>query len=193
MSREVPHNRSRQPRADGERNKANLVEVAKHLFSEKGAGVTLEQIARDAGVGIGTLYRHFPTRDALIEAVYQQEVDELVTMAVQLEASMVPVAALRAWLHLFIDFLEAKQGIGTVLDTLIDGSEPLYSGTPTRLSAPITMLVERANESGAVRIGIAPLDLLRAIAGVATIRQEVNWKQQAVAVADLLLKGAQAD
>lgn len=191
MSQELRQGQGRQPRADGERNKIRLVEAAKRRFAEAGANAALEQIARDAGLGIGTLYRHFPTRDALIEAVYRQEVDALVAAASELEADMTPVEALRAWLILFIDFLETKQGIGAVLDTLIGGSEPLYSGTPARLSPPIDLLVERANDGGGVKIDISPLDLLRAIVGVATVRPGAAWKQQAVALVDLVLKGAQ--
>jgi AcrR family transcriptional regulator len=191
MSQELGRGPARQPRADGERNKARLIEAAKRRFAEQGASAALEQIARDAGVGIGTLYRHFATRDALIEAVYRQEVDALVAAASELEANATPVEALRAWLILFIDFLETKQGIGSVLDTLIGGSEPLYSGTPARLSPPIDLLVERANAGGGVRIDVASLDLLRAIAGIATIRPGTAWKQQAATLIDLLLRGAQ--
>jgi AcrR family transcriptional regulator len=191
VSRELGRGQSRQPRADGERNKARLVEAAKQRFAEQGASAALEQIARDAGVGIGTLYRHFATRDSLIEAVYRQEVDALVAAASKLEANATPVEALRAWLNLFIDFLETKQGIGSVLDTLIGGSEPLYSGTPARLSPPVDRLIERANAGGGIRIDMVPLDLLRAIAGIATIRPGTAWKQQAATLIDLLLRGAQ--
>lgn len=191
MSQELGRGQARQPRADGERNKARLVEAAKRRFAEQGASAALEQIARDAGVGIGTLYRHFATRDALIEAVYRQEVDTLVAAASELEANATPVEELRAWLILFIDFLETKQGMGSVLDTLIGGSESLYSSTPTRLSPAIDLLVERANAGGGIRIDMAPLDLLRAIAGIATIRPATAWKQQAAALIDLLLRGAQ--
>ncbi|MBP2299722.1 TetR/AcrR family transcriptional regulator [Azospirillum picis] len=192
MSQEFRRTQVRQPRADGERNRARIIEAAKQRFAEQGAGAALEQIARDAGVGIGTLYRHFPTRDVLIEAVYRHEVDALVVAAGELSAKEPPIEALRAWLALFIEFLDTKQGIGAVLDTLIGGSEPLYSGTPAQLSPPIDLLVSRANEDGAARIEIAPLDLLRAIAGVATIRPGAAWKRQALALVDLMLRGAQA-
>lgn len=191
MTRKFGQNKPRRPRADSERNRAKLVEAAKQSFSKQGANAALEQIAGDAGVGIGTLYRHFPTRDALVETVYRQEVDALVAAAAELKERFPPVDALRAWLVLFVDFLETKQGIGSVLDTLIGGSEPLYSGTPALLSPPINLLVERANATGDVRIDIAPLDLLRAIVGVATIRPGTTWKQQAVALINLLLRGAE--
>lgn len=190
MQHEIRRGQVRQPRSDGERNRSTLIDAAKRRFAEQGASVALEQIARDAGVGIGTLYRHFPTRDALVEAVYRQEVDALVNAASELAENATPVDALRTWLILFIDFLETKQGIGSVLDTLIGGSEPLYSGTPAQLSPPIDRLVERANTSGGIRLDITPLDLLRAIAGVATIRPGAGWRDQAIGLVDLVLGGA---
>jgi len=190
VQQEIRRGQVRQPRSDGERNRSTLIDAAKRRFAEQGASVALEQIARDAGVGIGTLYRHFPTRDALVEAVYRQEVDALVNAASELAENATPVDALRTWLILFIDFLETKQGIGSVLDTLIGGSEPLYSGTPAQLSPPIDRLVERANTSGGIRLDITPLDLLRAIAGVATIRPGAGWRDQAIGLVDLVLGGA---
>jgi AcrR family transcriptional regulator len=190
VQHEIRRGQVRQPRSDGERNRSTLIDAAKRRFAEQGASVALEQIARDAGVGIGTLYRHFPTRDALVEAVYRQEVDALVNAASELAENATPVDALRTWLILFIDFLETKQGIGSVLDTLIGGSEPLYSGTPAQLSPPIDRLVERANTSGGIRLDITPLDLLRAIAGVATIRPGAGWRDQAIGLVDLVLGGA---
>ncbi len=180
---------ARPPRADAARNKAKLVAAAKHAFAHRGAAASLEQIARDAGVGIGTLYRHFPTRDALIEAVYQQETGTLAAAASDLAATHPPVRALREWLLLFVDFLETKQDLGEVIETLIGGSEALYSGTPARLSPPIDMLVERVEDAG-LRLGIAPLDLLRAIVGVGTIRPGADWKQRAIRLIELLLRGA---
>jgi AcrR family transcriptional regulator len=186
----IPQKKARRPRADGERNKSALVAAAKACFAGQGAAASLEQIARDAGVGIGTLYRHFPTRDALIEAVYRQEVDLLNEAAADLAGSKPPIDALRAWLILFIDFLETKQNLGAVLDTLIGGPEELYGATPARLSPPITMLVEAANNEEEIMISVTPLDLLRAIVGVATVRPGPDWRTHSVALVDLLLKGA---
>jgi AcrR family transcriptional regulator len=175
----------------GERNRSTLIEAAKVGFQSKGAAASLEQIARDAGVGIGTLYRHFPTRDDLIVAVYRQETDDLREAANELSTTRTPVEALRAWLLLFIDFLETKQNLGNVLATLIGGPENLYANTPAHLSPPIEMLVDAANKEGSVAIDIAPLDLLRAIVGVATIRPETEWKKHAETLISLLLKGSQ--
>ena len=118
-----------------------MIAAAKRACAEKGAAVSLEHIAREADVSIATLYRHFPTRDELISAVYQQEVDMLIEAADQLMTEREPATALREWLMLFVDFLDAKYGMAEAMDTLIGGPEPLYSRTPHRLDVPIKALV----------------------------------------------------
>lgn len=183
---------TRRPRADGERNRTRLIAAAKRACAEKGAAVSLEHIAREADVSIATLYRHFPTRDELIAAVYQQEVDMLIEAASQLMAKREPATALREWLMLFVDFLDAKHGMAEAMDTLIGGPESLYSRTPHRLDVPIKTIVAAGVASGVFRDDIEPHDLLRAIAGVAHVRPGKNWKLSAVRMVDLLLKGMQS-
>jgi len=187
-----PTRSPRRPRSDGERNRLRLIEAAKSEFVRSGSAATLDQIARAADVGIGTLYRHFPTRDALIEAVYRQETDRLIDAAARLMAEREAMAALREWLLLFVDFLDAKQGMAAALDTLIDGPDALYRTTPSRLAAPIGALVDHAARAGTLRSEIEPLDLLRAIAGVAKVRHAAYSKDAAVRMVDLLLRGMQA-
>lgn len=188
MSSDTPRT-TRGPRADGERNRAALLAAAQHALVGEGADVSLERIARAAKVGIGTLYRHFPTSDALIEAVYRQEVDTLVAAASEIAETGAPRKALRVWLRMFVDFLETKREIAGVLDTLIGGSEPLYSETPTLLSPAIDLLVRRVEAVESTSVPISPLDLLRGIVGVATIRQGPNWKEQTYAFVDVMLSG----
>jgi AcrR family transcriptional regulator len=183
---------SRRPRSDGERNRLQLIDAAKRVFAEKGAAASLEQIAREAKVSIASLYRHFPTRDAVISAVYRQEVDTLIEAADRLVAEQEPKAALREWLMLFIDFLDAKHGMAEAMDTLMGGPEDLYSKTPDRLASPITTLVTHAIETGTFESNVEPLDLLRALSGVATIRVNENWKRSAARMVDLLLAGMAA-
>jgi AcrR family transcriptional regulator len=185
-------NQTRRPRADGERNRLRLIEAAKVAFATDGASVSLERIARDADVSIATLYRHFPTRDELISAVYQQEVTLLIEAANQLMTKREPAAALREWLMLFVDFLDAKHGMAAAMDTLIGGPEPLYSKTPNRLDVPVKALVAVGVAAGAFRDDIEPHDLLRALAGVAHVRPSKNWKRSAARMVDLLLNGMQA-
>jgi AcrR family transcriptional regulator len=168
-----------------------LIVAAKEAFAKEGSAASLEQISRDAGVSIATLYRHFPTRDELISTVYQQEVTTLIEAANQLRAKREPAAALREWLTLFVDFLDAKYGMAEALDTLIGGPEALYSKTPHRLDIPIKALVAGGVATGAFRDDIEPHDLLRALAGVAHVRPSKNWKRSAVRMVDLLLKGMQ--
>ena len=183
---------TRRPRADGERNRLRLIEAAKDAFAKDGAAVSLEQIARDAEVSIATLYRHFPTRDELISAVYQQEVTVLIEAANQLMTKREPAAALREWLMLFVDFLDAKHGMAAAMDTLIGGPEPLYSKTPNRLDVPVKALVAGGVAAGVFRDDIEPHDLLRALAGVAHVRPSKSWKRSAARMVDLLLNGMQA-
>lgn len=180
---------TRRPRADGERNRLRLIESAKGAFSKAGAAASLEKIAREADVSIATLYRHFPTRDELISAVYQQEVTTLIETANQLMNEREPTAALREWLMLFVDFLDAKHDMAEAMDALIGGPEPLYRKTPHRLDIPIKALVARGVATGAFRDDIEPHDLLRALAGVAHVRPSRNWKRSALRMVDLLLRG----
>jgi AcrR family transcriptional regulator len=180
---------TRRPRADGERNRAQLIAAAKRVFAEKGAAASLEQVAREADVSIATLYRHFPTRDELISAVYQQEVTTLIEAADQLITNREPEVALREWLMLFVEFLDAKHGMAEAMNTLIGGPEPLYSRTPHRLDVPIRALVTDGITTGVFRDDMEPHDLLRALAGVAHVRPGENWKQSAIRMIDILLKG----
>lgn len=179
----------RKPRADGERNRARLIEAARKVFAEQGADAGLGQVAREAEVGIGTLYRHFRSRDALITSIYQQEIDTLVDAAPALMNELEPLTALREWLLQFVDFLETKQGMADVLSTLIGGTAALYSGTSECLAHAIEALTANAVEEGALEVDVEPLDLLRAIGGIANLTPDENWRQSAVHMIDVLLKG----
>lgn len=182
---------SRRPRSDGERNRTRLIEAAKRAFAAGGADVSLEQVARDAEISIASLYRHFPTRDDLISAVYREETDALIEAAQQLMIEREPAAALREWLVLFVGFLDAKNGMAKSMETLIGGPEDLFSETSDRLASPVRSLVARAVEAGAIQAEIEPLDFLRALAGVANIRPAKGWKISAIRMIDVLLKGLQ--
>jgi AcrR family transcriptional regulator len=176
-------------RADAARNRARLIEVAKAMFSEGGADVGLEAIAKAAGVGIGTLYRHFPTRDKLIEAVYRTETKNLAEWATRFGETMPPVEALRAWLRLFVDHIATKHVMAPVLASLVCGPSELYAESGTLVKAAIGSLVDRAVASGAIRLDIEPLDLLRALAGVAGISSVPGWEESAKRLVDILIAG----
>ena len=129
MADEVESAAVRKPRADAERNRARLLETAKAAFAEKGSAASLDEIARIAGVGAGTLYRHFPTRDALVEAVYRNETEQLVAAADRLAKTHPPLAALREWLSLFVDYIATKHGMSEVLNSIVVGTSDLYSAS----------------------------------------------------------------
>lgn len=182
----------RKPRSDGERNRQRLLDTAKEAFAERGAGASLEQIARDAGVAIGTLYRHFPTRDLLIEAVYRQETDALVAGAARLSQERAPIEALRGWLLLFIDFLAAKRGMADALTTLI-GSDALSADASAQITVALNRLAADAAATGEIDMEIEPLDLLRAIGGIANLNAGTNWRRSAERMVDVLLDGLSTD
>jgi AcrR family transcriptional regulator len=181
----------RKPRADAERNRVRLLETAKSAFAEKGAGASLDEIARTAGVGAGTLYRHFPTRDALIEAVYRNEMAQLVDAATRLTETRAPIAALREWLVLFVDYMITKRGMSEALNSLVNGTSELYSTSTDQMRRAIVKLTDRAVASGDIRLDIDPLDLLRALAGVTNVNPGPDGTRAAKHMVDILIAGIQ--
>jgi AcrR family transcriptional regulator len=181
----------RKPRADAERNRALLLETAKAAFAEKGAGASLDEIARTAGVGAGTLYRHFPTRDALVEAVYRNETEQLMAAATRFAETQPPVEALRKWLRLFVDYMATKQGMSEALNSMASGTSELYSASTVQMKQAIGRLVDGAVKSGNIRYNADPLDLLRALAGVANKGFGAEGTQAAKRMVDILIAGIQ--
>ncbi|HEY0328973.1 MAG TPA: TetR/AcrR family transcriptional regulator [Rhodopseudomonas sp.] len=179
----------RAPRSDALRNRARLLSIAKTAFAQNGVGTSLEDIARQAGVGIGTLYRHFPTRDALVEAVYRAETQRLADAATELAAGHPPVEALRAWMRMFVDHIATKQLMAGLLGSMVGGSSELYAESGAKIKAAIAMLVDRAVASGDIQFELDPLDLLRALAGVANISSAPNWQASARRLVDILIAG----
>jgi len=179
----------RKPRADAQRNRALLLETAKAAFNEKGAAASLDEIARTAGVGAGTLYRHFPTRDALIEAVYRHETEQLIAAATRLVETQAPIAALREWLLLFVDYMATKHGMYDALNSIVGGTSELYSASKEQVTPAIAKLVDYAVASGDVRLDSDPLDLLRALAGVANMSLGPDGTQAARRMVDILIAG----
>src|SRR5438270_2127507 len=160
---------SRKPRTDAQRNRERILEVAKKAFTRSGPNASLDDIAREAGVGAGTLYRHFPNRDALIEAVYRTEVEKLAAAERRLAAAMSPIEALRAWMLLFVDYIATKQIIAPALNKVVGGPSKLFDSSGSLIKGAIHVLVERAIESGDIRPDLDPLDLLRALVGVSNV------------------------
>jgi len=180
----------RKQRADAERNRDRILEVAKDAFTQFGAEASLDEIAKQAGVGAGTLYRHFPSREALIEAVYRTEVEKLAAAERSFAETMTPIEALRAWMMLFVDYIGAKKIIAPVLNTLLGGASAVFESTHDQVWAAIRSLVKRAIKSGDIRKDLDPIDLLRALIGVSNVASTPDWQQSAKRLVDILITGS---
>jgi len=156
----------RRPRADALRNRDLLIAAAAAAFAARGAEVPLEDIARDAGVGIGTLYRHFPTRESIVEAVYRHEIDVLCDRADQLLATMPPDQALAEWMQLFVRHVATKRGMSSLLKPLMSSNATFSEQTRGRASAAASKLLEAGVAAGTVRADVDGGDLLRAVGGI---------------------------
>jgi AcrR family transcriptional regulator len=180
----------RKPRTDARRNRERILDVAKEAFTRAGANTSLDDIAKDAGVGAGTLYRHFPTRDALIEAVYRTEVERLAAAERNFAETMAPIDALRAWMLLFVEYIAAKHIIAPALNTFVGGPSKLYEGSRAQVQGAIDALVKRAIKSGDIRKDLEPFDLLRALVGVSNVASSPDWQQSAKRLVDILITGS---
>lgn len=181
---------ARKPRADAQRNSERILDIAKQAFTQYGVNVSLDDVARQAGVGAGTLYRHFPTRDSLLEAVYRSEVAKLASAEKQLAKTLPPIEALRAWMLLFVDYIAAKQIIAPALNTLVGKPSKLFDASGTLIKNAIHRLVARAIESGDIRPDLDPLELLRALVGVCNEASVPDWSQSAKRLVQILIAGS---
>jgi AcrR family transcriptional regulator len=180
---------ARKPRADSARNRQLLIDTAKQGFSELGLNVSLEEIARRAGVGIGTLYRHFPSREAVVEAVYRREVEQLAEAVPQLLETSPAGEALHKWMHLFVDYIATKRVIAPSLATAAGRTSALYATSAELITRAVSTLVKRAVASGDVRKDIDPSDLLRALVGVSYGNPDAGWEASARRLVDILMDG----
>ena len=180
----------RKPRTDAQRNRERILEVAKEAFTQCGANASLDDIAKEAGVGAGTLYRHFPTRDALIESVYRIEVEKLAAAEKKFSEKLPPIEALRAWMLLFVDYIATKQIIGPALNSVVGGPSKLFEGSRSQVQGAIDSLVKRAIKSRDIRKDLEPFDLLRALIGVSNVASGPDWQQSARRLVDILITGS---
>lgn len=190
MHNSPPTTVARRPRVDAQRNRERILEVAREAFTQHGAMATLDDIARRAEVGPGTLYRHFPTRDALIEAVYRSEVEKLTAAGQQFSATLQPLEALRAWMLLFIDYVARKLLILPAMETVPGGSKRLMEGTNGLVHSSFRDLVQRTVDSGELRAGIEPDDMVRALIGVFHTTSLPGWESSARRIVDILIDGS---
>lgn len=185
----APENSNRRPRADSLRNQARLLAAAREVFSAGGPEASLEAVARGAGVGIGTLYRHFPTREALFQGVYRHEVDQLVELATRLAEEAPPLAALRQWLHANVGMVATKKGMLAALTPTLDTSNPLYADSSARLTGSAGVLMARAVAAGEIREDITPEDLMRALIGMCYTREQRGWQEAVMRLIDVFVDG----
>jgi AcrR family transcriptional regulator len=180
----------RRPRADAIRNRERVLEAAKAVFSTDGAYGSLEAVARQAGVGIGTLYRHFPTREALFEAVYRREVEQLGELAEQLMTSeATPVDALRRWLRSNVEFVATKKGMSAALALAAYRPSELAAYSLDRLTKAVGGLLARAVAAGEIRNDISPEDLLRALVGMCYFHDHPGWQASVLRLMDVFVDG----
>jgi AcrR family transcriptional regulator len=180
----------RKPRADSLRNRERLLKAATRVFTVGGPEASLETVARQAGVGIGTLYRHFPTREALFEAVYRREVDELADLAERLAQEAQPIDALRQWLGAFVQLVATKKGMLAAL-SLAAQAQPseLYAYSFERLTAALDVILKRAVAAGQTRRDITPEDLLRALLGLSYSYEQPDWQATVMHLIGIFVDG----
>jgi AcrR family transcriptional regulator len=181
--------RARPLRADAQRNRDRLLAAAVRALSQDGTDVTLEAIAKDAGVGIGTLYRHFPTREALVEATYRNELAKLCDAADDLLRAMPPDEATRAWMDRFVDYMTTKRDLADALRAVIASGGNPFAHSRDRLTAAITALLRAGAEAGSIRADVEPGDVLTSLSGISLAAGEPAQREQAGRLLDLLMDG----
>lgn len=179
----------RKPRADSLRNREALLKAATDIFSAGGQQASLEAVAKRAGVGIGTLYRHFPTREALFEAVYRHEVDVLADLAVDLAAEPDGFTALRQWLRANVKLVATKKGMMQTLQLAVFGNAELKAYSTTRMVEALDRLLQRAITEGSLRNDITASDLLRTLIGIYYAQPDEEWQPKALKLLDIFLDG----
>ena len=183
---------ARKPRADAKRNRERILEVARQVFTRRGAEASMDEIAKRAKIGPGTLYRHFPTRDDLLAAVYITEVEKLAEAQRKFSVELPPAEALRAWMLVFIDYIAAKRIISPALNAMTGGPSRVFQQSTRIMEEAAHKLASRAVANGDIRPDVDPLDMLRAIYGVASAGSTEDWPENARRFVDILIRGSRA-
>ena len=181
--------RPRKPRADSVRNRDRVLAAAKAVFAEGGPAASLEGVARQAGVGIGTLYRHFPTRQTLFEAVYRREVEQLVELAETIEKDLPPLQALARWMHANVEFVATKKGMSAALAIAVHASSDLTAYSMDRLDRALGTLLQRAVDAKEIRGDISPEDILRTVVGLCYTHDKPGWQGNVHRLLDVFVAG----
>lgn len=173
-------------RADAERNRTRLLDAARAAFAS-GRPVTLERVARDANVGIGTLYRHFPNREALVEALYRKELSDLCAAAGELVATNAPDVALRAWMDRFAGYVEAKQEMAEALRAVFSSGAVSLSQAREELTAAVQTILDAGAATGTLRADVHAADVVATIVGMFTSTSLTDDDAQLPRMLDLLM------
>ncbi len=184
-----PKQASRKPRADSLRNRESLLAAAADVFAKGGPEASLEKVARTAGVGIGTLYRHFPTREDLFLAVYGREVDAMADLAVHLARSDDPVEALRTWIHACVRMVATKRGMLAALSPALDGTSDAFAQFSARLTRAVSELMAPGVAAGRLRGDVTPEEVLRTFLAICYTREEPGWQETVTRLLDVFLDG----
>ena len=176
-------------RADAQRNRDKLLVAATEAFAEDGQDVALEAVAARAGVGIGTLYRHFPSRGALVQEAYRLEVDALCDTAPTLLATLAPDAALHAWMERFAQYVATKRGMGEALRSSVASGSPLFANTRVKIIGALQQIIDAGAADGSLRGDVDPDDLFRAMGAVWHLPMTPGWQQHVKRLLDLLVDG----
>ena len=180
---------SRALRADAQRNRDKLVEVASAAFARDGIDTSLEEIARTAGVGIGTLYRHFPSRDALLEAVFRRNVDDIAAQADELLETLPADQALSEWMSRFVRYVATKKGLASHLKSVVSHDAEIFAYSHAKMDSVMKRLVEAGQREGTIRPDVDYLDVLKGLSGVCMMSDVPGWQDQACRISGLLMDG----
>ncbi|NYH40785.1 AcrR family transcriptional regulator [Micromonospora jinlongensis] len=180
---------SRPLRADARRNREALLTTARGMFLGGEADTGVEEIARQAGVSVGTLYRHFATREALIEAVYRQEVDELCAAPAELLGQHTPDEALRRFLLLLVDHAAIGKGMAEALESIMATDSPVFDDARTRMAQSLDELLAAGAAAASIRDDVTGRTLLRAMGGICEMRATDGWQEEARQITAILFDG----
>ncbi|MDK4739548.1 TetR family transcriptional regulator [Rhizobium sp. CB3171] len=176
-------------RADARRNRDKLIEAAAQAFASHGTAASLEDIARRAGVGVGTLYRHFPTREHLVEVVYRHEVEVLCNAAEELSRERAPDQALEEWMHRFVGYIATKRGMADSLRILLNSNSELFADSYGMVPIALRGLIERAVADGSIRADVDSTDVLHALSGTYSMPTSPEWHDRSRRLVRLLMDG----
>ncbi len=180
---------SRRLRADARRNHDRLIEVAAQAFASHGTAASLEDIARHADVGIGTLYRHFPSREHLVEAVYRHEVEALCDAAEELSRERTPDEALEEWMNRFVGYIATKRGMADSLRILLSSNSKLFADSYGQVPVVLSGLIDRAVAAGMIRADVDSTDVLQALSGTYSMPNSPEWYDRSRRLVRLLMDG----